>query len=75
MNKLRRKEIGKAIQLLDEAKEILETARDEEQEYFDSMPESLQGGDKGQEAEIAVGILDDVVSMLDDALASVGDAI
>jgi len=43
MNKDRRTEINKAIGMLQEALSILETARDEEQEYYDNMPESLQG--------------------------------
>jgi exonuclease VII small subunit len=36
-----------------------------EQEYFDNMPESLQGGDKGSAAEAAVDALDSAVSNLD----------
>lgn len=41
MNDARRKEIEKALGLISEAKSILETARDEEQEYFDNMPENM----------------------------------
>lgn len=73
MNKDRRKSIDEAIGLLqeaeakvDEAKSLIETARDEEQEYFDNMPESLQGGDKGQAAEAAVSALEEALSPLED---------
>jgi hypothetical protein len=45
MNKDRRTEINKAIGMLQEALSILETARDEEQEYYDNTPESLQGSE------------------------------
>lgn len=75
MNKERRKQladardlIDKAEGLLSEAKEMLEGAKDDEQEYFDNMPESLQGGDKGQLAEAAVSALDDAVNELDSAI-------
>ena len=53
MNKERRKEIEKAKSLLVEAHSILETCLDEEQNYYDNMPESLQDGDKGQAAQEA----------------------
>lgn len=75
MNKARRQEIEKAVAMLETAKEIFEACRDEEQDYFDNMPESFQSGDKGQEAETAIGILDDIVSALDDAVVSAGDAV
>ena len=53
---------------MSEAKEMLEGVKDDEQEYFDNMPESLQGGDKGQAAEAAVSALDDAVNELDGAI-------
>ena len=66
MNKARRTEIQQVIDDLatveDSIKDIatrIETIKDEEQEYFDNMPESLQGGDKGNMAEEAIGNLDE----------------
>lgn len=35
----------------------IEDLRDEEQDYYDNMPESLQGGDKGSTAEAAIEAL------------------
>lgn len=86
MNKNRRKDINKAIDLLNAAKAsweeafgLIESAADEEQEYYDNMPESLQGSDKGQSAESAASMLtevkdamaeidlDDMISKLDDS--------
>ena len=51
MNKARRKEIARAIELMDEAREILEAVKDEEQEAFDNMPESLQCSERGEAME------------------------
>ena len=42
----------------------LEQLRDETQEKFDSMPESLQQGDSGQLLEERVSELDDLISTL-----------
>ena len=40
--------------------------RDEEQEYYDNMPEGLQAGSRGDRAEDALNALDEAVSALDD---------
>ena len=40
MNKLRRSQIEKVIAKIEEAKSELENIRDDEQDYFDNMPES-----------------------------------
>lgn len=73
MNKDRRREIAELItklpeitDLIDELKSAIEEVRDDEQEYFDNMPESFQYGDKGQAAEAAVGSLDEAISALED---------
>lgn len=72
MNKTRRTALDKLASQLDELKgkvddirSQLEELKDEEQEYFDNMPESLQGGDKGSVAEAAVDALDSAVQSLE----------
>lgn len=70
MNNDRRKDISRAVSLLQEALSILEIARDEEQEYYDNMPENLQGGDRGQMAEQVASYLDDACSSLEDVISS-----
>jgi vacuolar-type H+-ATPase subunit I/STV1 len=57
LNNARRKQISELIDRIDELQSELETVRDEEQEYFDNMPENLQQGDKGQNAEQAASDL------------------
>jgi ABC-type transporter Mla subunit MlaD len=72
MNKERRAQIANAaaefeavmeqitglVERLESVADDIESARDDEQEYFDNMPEGLQGGDKGQNAEQAISVLD-----------------
>lgn len=53
-------------ELIAEYKAELEGYRDEEQEYFGNMPESLQGGEKGSAAEEAVASMDSAISELDE---------
>ena len=75
MNKARRKEIARAIELMDEARQILESAMDEEQEAFDNMPESLQCSERGETMEGYIGTLEEVVHNLEtDALQEIVDS-
>lgn len=72
MNAARRKEIDRILALIETVSETvmtiksdIETVRDEEQEYFDNMPDSLQSGDKGTTAEEAINNLEEAMNMLD----------
>ncbi|USL89073.1 hypothetical protein SEA_KANNH_53 [Microbacterium phage KannH] len=72
MNNQRRKEIQEVINKLadldalrNEIKEEIERIRDEEQEYYDNMPEGLQQSDRGYKAEEAASQLDDAAQQLD----------
>lgn len=79
MNKERRKQIDDIrnnlldVSPLEEAKSTLEGLRDEEQEYFDNMPEGFQQGDKGQAAEAAVSALEAAIEAIDTMLSSFED--
>lgn len=73
MNKDRRKELqnlisklGELESLRDEIKEDIEAVRDEEQEYYDNMPEGLQQSDRGYAAEEAISNIEDAINTLDD---------
>ena len=70
MNNARRKSITDLVQKIAEIKADFESLRDEEQEYFDNMPEALQGGDKGQAAENAIDQLETAIDNLDEAISS-----
>ncbi len=65
MNNDRRAAIRRAMRLLDEAKDILETCASDERDYFDNMPESLQDGERGQAASDAADALDEAVEAID----------
>ena len=67
MNKARRAQIVEALVHINEVKEGLETICEEEQEYYDNMPESLQSGEKGSMSEQAIDCLNDAIGSLEDA--------
>lgn len=61
------------IGLIEGAYENLETARDEEQEAYDNLPEGIQDSERGDAMQEYIDALDDAVSALDDVLSSLQD--
>lgn len=51
MNKERRRELQRAYDMLDNAKQIIEDAASMEQDAFDNLPEGLQASDRGARLE------------------------
>lgn len=74
MNKLRREAIAAIAEKLEELKSDIETLKDEEGEYYDNMPESLQGSEKGEKAEAAVSAFESAMDSIDEALSSLEEA-
>ena len=64
MNKVRRKELARVVDLLDQARDLLETIRDEEQEAFDNLPESIQYSERGETMENYIGTMDEILDYL-----------
>jgi len=74
MNKIRRKEIAQAIELMEQAREILEAVADEEQEAFDNLPENIRNSERGETMEQYIGMLEEAVENLDtDELQEIAD--
>ena len=74
MNANRRKEIAKIVTELEELKSRLETVLEEEQEYYDNVPENLQNSERYQESEEYISYMEDAVSEFDsiiDALSNI----
>ena len=76
MNKDRRARIQALLNKLEDIKEDIDFIKDEEQEYYDNMPENFQMGEKGDKAQEAIDNLDyayssieGVVEYLEEALA------
>lgn len=74
MNKTRRAELARAVELLNEAREVIQGAAGEEREAFDNLSESLQGGERGLAMEAAADALDSAESGIDEAIGYVEEA-
>lgn len=74
MNTKRRRLISKAVEELIGIKQSLEDVRDEEQSFFDNMPESIQNGNRGQDAEACVSDLEETLDFIDQAIDSANRA-
>lgn len=73
MNKARRKWLEKVSEMIANAKEQLEQIRDEEQESYDNIPESLQETDRANTIYENIDYLDTMASDLEDILESFYD--
>ena len=75
MNAARRKLIVESLSKVEEILSVLEGVRDDEQEAYDNMPESLQQAERGEQSSEAISHLEDACSNLEfvrDALDNVG---
>lgn len=74
MNKHRRKELDEIITELENLKGRIESASDEEREYYDNMPENLQDSEKGQAADMAADALMTAIDTCDEVISSIEEA-
>lgn len=66
MNLKRRKRLQELNQKLEALAVELEEIAEEEREYYDNMPESLQGGEKGERAdEVATLLMEESENLLE----------
>lgn len=75
MNKPRRKELNRALELMAEARAIIEAMQEEEQESFDNMPEGLQCSELGEKIEENASRLEEVASYIEEQESELEDII
>ena len=71
MNKERRIRLQSVLKQLEIAKDILEEILNEEQEYYDNMPESIQSSQKGEDVDIVIENLTGAFDSLEEAIDSI----
>lgn len=71
MNDARRKALSALRDKIEECQSECESLRDEEQDYFDNMPENMQSGEKGERAEAATTELDSAIDSLQEAINAI----
>lgn len=71
--KIRRKQIQEASELIVKAQGIIESVKDDEQEAHDNLPESIKYGEKGQQMEEYIDMLDKVYGHCDDLMSIIDE--
>lgn len=66
MNNDRRARIQALIDKLEDIKEDIDSIKEEEQGYYDNMPESIQAGERGDKAQEAIDNLENALSSFDE---------
>lgn len=67
MNRERRKRLTEAFDKIESIKEIIEEVRSEEQESLENLPDNFRYGERGEEMEGYIEMLDEAYGYLDDA--------
>ena len=75
MNNKRRKELRRAIDMIETALDIVNSAKHEEEDAMCNYPENLQGTEIYENMETAVDTMEDAVSNIDDGISSLNEAV
>lgn len=75
MNNQRRKALEKIQDKLRDIYADIEMYRDEEQDAFDNLPESIQYSERGEKMEEAISQLDEAYDAIDTAVEAISEAI
>lgn len=67
MNKQRRKRLTEAFNKITEAMEILEEVKSEEEESYENLPDNFRDGERGEEMQNYIEMLEEANNYLDDA--------
>ena len=71
MNKNRRQQLREWIERVNVIKDGLESILAEEEEYFDNIPENLQGSMNGMNSEDSIDKMNDAIVCIEEAIESI----
>ena len=74
MNKQRRKAINDISEKVRSLQTQIDTLKDEEQDYYDNMPESIQESERGNVAEEAIDNLQSAYDSLEETIGHLDEA-
>lgn len=75
MNKTRRQQLRKWLEDMENIKSELEAICSDEQDYFDNMPENLQGSQRGCDSEEAIEQMEEAVSSIEEAISIIEEIV
>lgn len=67
MNRQRRKKMEQAFNKISEAMDILDEVKAEEYESLENLPENFRNGDRGEEMQTYIEMIEETFNYLDDA--------
>ncbi len=74
MNNQKRKELNKAIELLEQAQSIVESVLEDEDFGFNNLTDGLQQTIRGQEMEAAIDNMNEALDSIDEAIGAIEEA-
>ena len=69
MNDLRRKSIKKVIAMITEAKDTLELIKDDEEDYYDNIPDNLIMSTRAMASSDAISSMEDAIEEMENAIS------
>ena len=75
MNKIRRNQVGEALEKLQELQDEIRVLLEEEEDYMNNIPENLQGSSRYEISEQAVENLQSAVDSIDEAISSLEESV
>lgn len=75
MNKNRRKQLEDICKKLEELNDKLDGILSDEQDYFDNMPENLQGSMRGSDSEEAIDLMEEAIGSIEAAIDTINEII
>ena len=67
MNRQRRKKLTEAFEKITEVMDILESVKSEEEESYENRPDNFRDGDRGEEMQNYIDMIEEAYGYLDDA--------
>ena len=75
MNKSRRKSLSDAVDILSAAYATVDSAREDEQDCLDSVPENLSDSEMATRFEDCIDYLDNAISAIEEEIENINNAI
>ena len=67
MNRQRRKKLTEAFEKITEVMDILESVKSEEEESYENLPDNFRDGDRGEEMQNYIDMIEEAYGYLYDA--------
>jgi hypothetical protein len=74
MNQKRRKDLARAATMIEEAKQVIQDAANDEEMALENLAENLKEGQRGETMQTAVSYMEEAVDRCDEAISSIESA-